>query len=513
MPDTTDHNDPPPYELAPPLAGALIESLRGFGYSPATAIADLVDNSISAGANTVWLNFHFAGPESVITILDDGRGMSVDDLRRAMTLGGIGPLAPRQTSDLGRFGLGLKTASFSQCRCLTVSSKRAGEAIATRRWDLDYIASPGVGDWRLLSTPRPGSEALLGALDSVGQGTLVVWEGLDRIVGSASAQNQAAGDAFYDLAARIEQHLAMVFHRYLEGQSPDLRILIGGHRIKPWDPFLRSNYATSATPVESIGSVNGIVELEGFVLPHKDQLGADYEQGGGPEGWTAQQGFYVYRNRRMLVSGGWLGLGSPRVWTMEEPYKLARLRLEFPNSADHEWDIDVKKSVARPPRWLRQRLMELAQAVRENARQVFAHRGTYGKREAVPGLERAWTAHQIGGATSYRINREHPAVVRALEFPDRETVAQALRIIEETVPVQRIWLDTVENGEAPREAFAEIADPQIETLANSMLKHLTGKIGLDLATAVARLRSTDPFQNFPAILDRLAGTPLTEEHS
>jgi hypothetical protein len=131
----------------------------------------------------------------------------------------------------------------------------------------------------------------------------------------------------------------------------------------------------------------------------------------------------------------------------------------------------------------------------------------------VPGLERAWTAHQIGGATSYRINREHPAVVRALEFPDRETVAQALRIIEETVPVQRIWLDTVENGEAPREAFAEIADPQIETLANSMLKHLTGKIGLDLATAVARLRSTDPFQNFPAILDRLAGTPLTEEHS
>ena len=165
---------------------------------------------------------------------------------------------------------------------------------------------------------------------------------------------------------------------------------------------------------------------------------------------------------------------------MEEPYKLARLRLEFPNGADHEWDIDVKKSVARPPRWLRQRLMQLAQTVRGNARQVFAHRGTYGKRAAVPDLERAWTAHQSAGATSYRINREHQAVVRALKFPDRDTVGEALSIIEETVPVQRIWLDTVENGEAPREAFADAPNPQVEALARSMLKHLTGKIGADL---------------------------------
>ena len=124
--------------------------------------------------------------------------------------------------------------------------------------------------------------------------------------------------------------------------------------MKPWDPFLRTHPATDVTPTETIRRPNGVIELEGFVLPHKDQLGAAYDDGGGVDGWTAQQGFYVYRNRRMLVAGGWLGLGSPRSWTMEEPYKLARLRLEFANSADHEWDIDVKKSVARPPRWLPQ---------------------------------------------------------------------------------------------------------------------------------------------------------------
>jgi hypothetical protein len=293
------------YELAPPKAAAMIESLRGIGYSTAAALADLIDNSISAGCRSVWLEFRFDGPRSTITILDDGSGMTVEELRRAMTLGGIGPLVVRAPNDLGRFGLGLKTASFSQSRCLTVASKRDG-VVSVKRWDLDYIARPEVGDWRLLSTPRTGSENIFAALDAIEHGTLVVWESLDRIVGSAKTEDKAAGDAFYNLAARVEQHLGMVFHQFLEGGFPDLRIMNGGHRIKAWDPFLRSDLATSRTPIETINSANGVVEIEGFVLPHKDQLGSAYDQAGGLEGWTAQQGFYVYRNRRMLVSGGWL---------------------------------------------------------------------------------------------------------------------------------------------------------------------------------------------------------------
>jgi len=498
-----DRHSSPQYELAPPLAGALIESLRGVGYSAATALADLIDNSISAGARNVWLDFNFLGPDSVITVRDDGRGMSEDELRSAMTLGGVGPLAQREADDLGRFGLGLKTASFSQCRCLTVVSRRAG-AVSCRRWDLDYIARPDVGDWRLLSAPRPGSEGLLGALDSLEHGTVVIWQAIDRIVDPARAGDHLEEDAFYELAARVGWHLGMVFHRHLEGQSPDLRLFIGGHRVRPWDPFMRTHPATDATPTETFHRSGGVVELEGFVLPHKDQLGVDYESGGGQEGWTAQQGFYVYRSRRLLVAGGWLGLGSPRAWTMEEPYKLARLRLEFTNSDDHEWDIDVKKSVARPPRWLRPRLAELAHKVREDARRVFAHRGAYGKREAVPDLVTAWTSRQVAGATSYRINRLHPAIARALEEPSAETVEEALRIVEETVPVQRIWLDTVENGEAPREAFVDTPDPEVEALARNMLRHLEGKVGLDRETALRRLRSTDPFQNFPLVVDRVA---------
>lgn len=254
------------YDVVPPLAGAMVESLRGVGYSTETALADIVDNSISAGARNVQVTFNFEGPKSTVSILDDGHGMSAPELLRAMTLGGISPLLRRSEGDLGRFGLGLKTASFSQCRCLTVASRKGG-LVSIRRWDLDYIAQPDVGDWRLLSSARMGSEDLLAPLDGVSQGTLVIWEGLDRIVGAGMVKDTAAENAFLALAERVEQHLSMVFHRLIEGGAPELRLHLNGHRIRPWDPFLRGHPATYSTPIDPFGSPQARGELQGFVLP------------------------------------------------------------------------------------------------------------------------------------------------------------------------------------------------------------------------------------------------------
>ena len=498
------------YDVVPPLAGAMIESLRGVGYSTPTALADIVDNSVSAGARNVWVVFAYKGLASTVSILDDGRAMSRPELLRAMTLGGISPLLHRAEGDLGRFGLGLKTASFSQCRCLTVASQRDGQ-VSVRRWDLDYIARPDVGDWRLLSSPRAGSEDLLSPLDGLTQGTLVIWEGLDRIVGAVGVKDTAAENAFLALVERVEQHLAMVFHRLIEGVTPELRLHLNGHRVKAWDPFLMAHPATYRTPVDPFGSPHGHGELQGFVLPHKDKLTeAEYRAAGGIEGWTAQQGFYVYRNRRLLVAGGWLGLGSPRVWTMEEPFKLARIRLEFTNSADHEWDIDVKKSTARPPRYLRARIQELAENVRARARRVFAHRGEYGARAAVLDLSTVWVFGTAKGGTTYRLNRNHPLIARALHEADPKAVLELLRVVEETVPVQRIWLDTVEKGEMQKEPFSNEVSPEVEELARSMLSHLVGKVGLSHELAVTRLRTTEPFQNFPQLIARLAASPSNQ---
>ena len=296
------------YEIAWPPAHAMIESLRGVGYSLETAVADLVDNAVAAGASSVWLSFMFDEPDSWFTMLDDGRGMDAGALRLAMTVGGRNPLEVRSATDLGRFGMGLKTASFSQARSLTVASRPAGGDISVRRWDLDYIARPDVNEWRLLQNPADGSAGRLDPLGALDSGTLILWEKMDRVM--AGLTDDARGRAsFLKMVSRVEQHLSMVFHRYLEGSAPRLRLHIGKTRLRAWDPFL-TDRQTAVTPVERIISPGGAVEVQGFILPHRDQLDQDtFERAGGRDGWTSQQGFYVYRNDRMLVSGGWLGLG------------------------------------------------------------------------------------------------------------------------------------------------------------------------------------------------------------
>ena len=263
---------------------------------------------------------------------------------------------------------------------------------------------------------------------------------------------------------------------------------------------------TVATPQEYIATAQGTVGLRGFVLPHKDFLSAaEFNSGGGPEGWIAQQGFYVYRNRRMLLAGGWLGLGEERAWTREEPFKLARLRLDIPNTADNEWKIDIKKSTARPPPELRPRLKALASHVRHQARQVFAHRGFYGRTPVVTDLNHAWMSITAGSAATYRISRSHPAVRRLIDAAgsDPGAVEAALRVIEETVPVQRIWLDTVEKGEVKNANFASSPTPEIMEVLSGMYFHLTTRVGLTPDAARNQLLSSEPFQNFPEAIATL----------
>jgi len=186
----------PNYEIAHPGAEALIESLRAVGYSLSTAIADIIDNSITAEAQNVWLNFHWAGAKSWISIVDDGEGMSDKVLFNAMRPGSKSPMDIRSPSDLGRFGLGLKTASFSQCRLLSVVSKTMAGEKSSRCWDLDFVAKHD--EWRLLLNATADAEYVSKVLETLKSGTLVMLESLDRVVGGNSANNEKAQEISVD---------------------------------------------------------------------------------------------------------------------------------------------------------------------------------------------------------------------------------------------------------------------------------------------------------------------------
>lgn len=469
------------YEISPPGAGAMLESLRAYGYSLNSAISDIIDNSITAKAKNIWIYLAWKGPGSCIYIRDDGCGMSGSELSAAMVAGSQNPLLPRKSDDLGRFGLGLKTASLSQARSVTVASRSSGSEVAVRRWDLDYIAESGTDEWRLLKSCRESSNAWLESLESMESGTIVLLEDLDKLCAGTTASNPTHRDNFYHRVDSLREHLAMVFQRFLSAPHR-LNIFINGeqgtHAVKPWDPFCKTHKATDPKPMISAPYDGKSVKVKGYILPHKDMFGADeLDAAAGPAGWNGQQGFYIYRNDRLLVAGSWLGLrdGSQK-WKAEEHYKLARIQVDITNDMDADWQIDVKKSVAIPPHTVAEALVNYGRQIRKEARDVFAHRGKYGKRTSSAKISKIWMARQKSGLNIYCLDRSHPLLQRFLDSAgslkkDAETL---FRLIEETVPVEQIWLDTAESPEKRSTPFFGVSEQEIIRAAERSLQIITG---------------------------------------
>ena len=477
------------YDVVGPRADVLMESLRATGYSLPDAIADLIDNSLAAGARNVWLTFHWAGSDSSVSVVDDGLGMSQPELVNAMRMGSQSPLEERDRSDLGRYGLGMKTASISQARSLTVASRISPDPeINVRRWDLDHITS--IRDWHLLRSATDDGAARLSVLESMSQGTVVVWEKLDRLVGEASASDARARRQFLEAIRGVEAHIAMVFHRYMSGPRA-VAFWINDQRVSAWDPFLADHPATQRLPSEVLGSAGSTVTVEPYVLPHHARLTAEqHSVAGGPAGWNAQQGFYVYRNRRLLLAGDWLGLG----YRKEEHYKLARILVDLPNSMDNEWEIDVRKSKARPPLALRDELKRIARITRERAVTVYRHRGKTIARSAQASPIFVWQRRVRSQRVSYIINRDHPLIKKALQADvvDNSILHRLLRLIEEYIPVQQIWVDAAEGDETQSQPFESAASEEVIDMIQ-MLYRAYRLSGLSHAEALGHLCSTEAF--------------------
>jgi hypothetical protein len=477
-----------------------MSSLRGVGYSLETAIADLVDNSIAAGAGQIEIGLSWDDRDAELTMLDNGSGMSEERLVEAMRFGGMGPQVQRADTDLGRFGLGLKTASLSQCRQLTVASKMAGGRIAAFTWDVDRIAE-GDGGWYLLEGGANLPESAAAQLRARKAGTLVVWRKVD--FGRLDDRPDAA--AVLGDVERLDLHLGMVFHRFIRGDARRIGISINGNPVSAWDPFLEGHEATVPQPAQNIRSPGGPVLVRGFILAHRDRFGSEelFAAAGGPEGWNAQQGFYVYRQRRLLSAGGWLGLGGSRLWTREEPSRLARIRVDIPNTADRDWRIDIRKAIARPPDAIRRRLQAIADDVRRKAREVFVHRGLFGARAKDAEVSRIWQVNDASAARRYVIRRDHDLISLLRERLGKDTglLEGALDLIERTVPVERVWLDVTERGTpaAPAGDDAE-AILAAETMINTL-----SKAGVPFQVAIAKVLAMDPFDRITDLPKKLAG--------
>lgn len=466
----------------PPYAPVLMESTRAIGYSIESAIADIVDNSISADASCIQIDYFPIG-EAFISILDDGHGMTEEEIIQAMQYGSRNPLDYRSENDLGRYGLGMKTASLSQCRILSVISKK-NDKISGCQWNLGQIKKSESWALVILDMDEMSRIPSFEKIAKKNHGTLVIWQELDKFaVGELNLS-----DAMTRKMDIIRDHLSLVFHRYLSGE-PGLKkidIQMNNISIFPADPFLIRK-STQFMDEETIIVRGEKIKVKPYILPHTSKLTRqELKDLGGKEGLRKNQGFYVYRNKRLLIWGTWF-----RLMRQGDLSKLARVQVDIPNSLDDLWTLDIKKSTAIPPEEVRKNLSIIIEKIAEGSKRTWTYRG---KKETKDNIVHVWNRLITReGTVLYEINQEHPLVKNIFETnPESEQQLKTLlQQISLSLPINSIFIDL--NNDEKMEIDKEINPTDIIILLKNVLSSYSGN---DVKGFFDILVLTEPFCNY-----------------
>jgi hypothetical protein len=422
----------------PPHAGPFVDSLRSIGYSLDAAAADVIDNAISAGASQIDVYADWGNGSPRLAIKDDGQGMSPGELEDAMRLGGVGSKATRSKTDLGRFGLGLKTASFSQCKSLSVISRDHPRAKwFGLRWNLSLIEKENI--WAVEVLPEDQCEQMLEGIDYPFEtGTAVVWDNLDRVMDSTSVNAQTF---FEKRIVEVKEHLGLTFHRFVSGDDVKrVKISVNDHAVSAMDPFgVRPPPEAPASTLlsdEHLRVSNHRIRVRSYLLPHPSKLSHSHLNSISRNGdYHSGQGLYVYRAGRLILHGGW-----QRLIRASEANKLARVQVDFDNDSDDLWSLDVKKSRVELPATLRDQLKRVIRNVCQKSNSTFTKRAKMPSLDLQPIWERIYDRER--NRIRYRIDRNHSLVkglLREAGIASAETAL--LSLIEESLPVELIKND------------------------------------------------------------------------
>jgi hypothetical protein len=349
------------FEIANPNPEFLIKSIAEQGYSLETALADLMDNSITANATKIEVLTKITDEPFLLFISDNGDGMDREALKKNMQFPSTSPEHIRDQSDLGRFGLGLKTASFSQTRCFTVLSRKKGDKkYSALTWDVNYLKK--IEKWRiiinsdeeineLLELHHSLSDNHLNKFEDFDPNTIIIWNGLYKFENYVNISNKQ--DAIkQEITNTTSEYLSIVFHRFMEKQENPLQIRINNELVSSFNPFLIENSSLRALEPLQRDFGNDYIKIQGFVLPNTSIK----ESKESINNWTPKnkslmdmEGIYIYRADRLILFGGWNGIikKMPRL-------QLARLKVEIGNKVDHLFHLNVAKSQINIPFDLRQ---------------------------------------------------------------------------------------------------------------------------------------------------------------
>lgn len=480
------------FENMPPYAPVLMESTRAIGYNLEAAVADIVDNSIAAGASEVSITFSPYDKVPYVSILDNGRGMDADEINNAMRYGSKSSLLTRDRTDLGRFGLGLKTASLSQCKALTVISKQ-GEALEGRKWDLESVYKSG--EWSLIVLDDSDVKQIpqYKQLEGLQHGTIVIWEKLDRMLEGAVSPEKLMNKKIDD----VREHLSLVFHRYISGETgiQKLKLKINNLEINPKDPFLIGK-SMEFQHDEKLTIEGEQVTVSAYMLPHISKMThAEKASLGGTEGLTKNQGFYVYRNKRLLVWGTWF-----RMHRKDELSKLARIRVDIPNSLDHLWTLDIRKSTAVPPDVIKRNLERVVERISDGSKRAWTFRG---KREISDKGCHLWNKEQVREGVQYSLNRDHvflKMLSDSLTSEQKIILNNYLKLVEGNLPLNQLYVD-LNNEERVNVRKEKDAEAEAMNTAKMILENI--KDSPDRIEQIKLILQTNPFCDYKSVTEML----------
>lgn len=467
-------------EIVSPNVRNFIMSLRDVGYTFDVAVADVLDNSIAAEASEIHIHM-LPEPDLIFCMLDNGNGMSNKDLVEAMRLGTKNPNDTRSKLDLGRFGLGLKTASFSQCTKLTVISKKSNK-ISAKQWDLNYIAKED--EWALLTpTLRQLNHLpLFKQLKAQESGTLIVWQLIDSV----------SKDDLSSTISGLRKHLSLVFHQFLEGapKYKAITITINNNPLKPFNPFNTSHPATQQLASEKLKINKSIIIVQPYILPHHSKLSQqEYEQYATEDGYIKSQGFYLYRARRLLIYGTWWGLHRAN-----DAHKLVRIKVDITNEQDKLWDIDIKKSTASPVPEIKNDLKNIIRQVTEKGSRPYTGRG---RKIEDKTTTKFWELVPHDSGLRFALNQSHPLLEKLhedLSESNRQLLDMYLKGLQAYLPLESIQAQLQQNPYELQQTTM-LTDEDIKDIATKL------KLAGLSEEAIKELLKTEIFKNHEELLN------------
>lgn len=483
-----------------PAAQVLSNSMRCMGYSLEAAIADIVDNSITAKATEIEIKFPISPDEVYIAICDNGCGMTQEELFDAMKYGSELKENNRSEDDLGRFGMGLKSASHSQCRQLSVISKK-NKVVSAYIWDLDVIDEKH--DWLMIDCSREQMDRIpfVDYLANKESGTVVVWQNFDFI------RKESEGKEYSEIVNQqdhVANYLSLIYHRFLsKDRKEKVSVKINNFCLEPLDPFLEDHPKTKpqkriAFPVKDSKGIEQTIYIQPYILPfQKDLSKEDEKKSGGIENFRTRQGFYIYRNDRLIIFGKWFN------HRRDELTKYARIKVDIPNTLDDVWGIDIKKQNAKIPASIRQRLTRIVDEAMDASIKKQNYRGRIAKID--DNKDYIWNRMEKRGQYTYSINR-NSKVFKLLDDHLDDNAKSYLDIvlteIEKNIPFHQIYLDKSSN------VIDEVDDDErVAEIFNTARLYLEQSLAfnpnLSKENAIDSLFQEEPFYKHPELKKKL----------